>query len=253
VLTHETPDLVLTSVNLQLEQNKIELTAAADQISTLQSQSNALKTQLSQASTQAVENQNSSSSSSSSSPTNNYVIPSNVYTVVTTEKALIYITKSNNNAGYPIMEIREPRVKLPPGTLTWVYKTKVRVDGGSYFYESYDPDGKSEEQVYLRVQDLQVRLPSGKPDPFKFDSNVAKGQFTQKVVAHYAKSYDSGGKPVMEVYEPRIRYEAGTIELLIVEPVTATGGSLWYPIYDPDGKPSLYVQQQYVEFLLVWD
>ncbi|HKJ27790.1 MAG TPA: hypothetical protein VJ965_09145 [Anaerolineales bacterium] len=253
ILTHETPDIILTSANLQIAQNNLDLTQAANQIATLESQSDILKTQLAAASTQAASAGSSSSSSSSTSSSGNYNIPSNVYTVTTTTKAVIYITKRDNDAGYPIMQIYEPRVKFPPGTLTWVYKEVIRADGADYFYQSYDPDGQSELKAYFRLQDIQVRLPSGSPNPFNYPANVAKGEFKEKAVAHYANGYDSGDKPIMEVYEPRIKYEKGKTELLITEFVIATGGSHWYPIYDPDGKPSLYVPVSSVKFLYTWD
>jgi hypothetical protein len=253
VLTHETPDLLMTSAYLQLEQNKIELTAAANQIATLQSQSNVLKTQLSAAATKAAGSDDSDDDSSGGGGSDDYEIPSNVYTVVTIAKTLVYFSKRNNSSGYPIMEIYEPRVKFDPGTLAWVYKPKVRADGGGIFYQSYDPDGQSELKVYFRLQDIQIRLISGSPDPFTFPPKAAKAEFKEKSVVYVVKGYDQGNKPIMKILEPRIKYYQGDTEILVPNFVVATGGSHFFPIYDPDGKPSTFVREQDVFFLPIWD
>lgn len=252
ILTYETPDLVLTSANLQLEEQMVELTAAANEIATLQSQSILLQTQLAQSATQAASS-NNGGGNNNSSPAPNPDIPSNILTVVTTQKALVFFSKRDNDAGYPIMEIYEPRVKFAPGTILWVYPSRVRADGGDYFYQSYDPDGQSTLDVYFRVQDIQIKHPGASPNPFAYPLNVAMAQFTEKSVAYYAKGVDQGGKPIMEIIEPRIKYQAGDTEILYPAYVVATGGAHYYPIYDPDGKPSTYVRAVDVKFLYDWD
>ena len=263
ILTHETPDLMLTSANLQLGQSNLELTQAANQIATLENQSSALKTQLSAASTQAAaipavgstsgsssSGSSGSSSGGSTSGSSNQSVPSSIYTAVATSKTLVYFTKRDNNAGYPIMEIYEPRVKFQPGTVVWVYPEVIRADGADYFYKSYDPDGQSSMDAYFRYQDIQVRSAAINN---KYPSNAAMAEFKQKCVAHYYKRVDSGGKPIMITLEPRIRYESGSQEVLISKFVVATGGSHWYPIYDPDGKPSTFIHAECVKFLYTWE
>ena len=247
MLTSEPPEIILTALNLQLDSNGVKLTESANQISTLATESAALKTQLADSATNAVEDSNPNTSSSQ------YTIPSNVYTVVTVDKAVIFEAKSTNKAGAPIMLPYKPRVFLPPGTEAWVYKKQVKADGGGIFYESFDPDGQSDLKVYFRAEHIQIRLPNGRPDPDKYPSNVAKAVLTDKTVLFVVTSYDKAGKPIMNTYKPYIRYNVGSTEIVYPEYVIATGGSHWYPVYDPDGKPSGYIRSTFISFPLFWE
>ena len=256
VLTHETPDQVLTAVNLQLEEKVLELTAAAEQLSTLEAEANLLKTQVVKSEDSANDDENDNSNNNNNNNNNNndgFDVPSNVYVVVTTQKAVVYITKRNNDAGYPIMEPYVPRVKLEPARKAWVYKSSIRADGNDTFYESYDPDGNAELKVYFRAQDIQIKLDNGSPSPTKYPSNVAVAEFREKSLVWVQKGTDDGGKPIMVIYEPRIKYQGGEEELVIPKVIIGTGGTHFFAIYDPDGKSSAYVREKDVLFPLFWD
>ena len=248
VMTSHPPEIVLTALNLQLDSSGAKLTQAAQQISTLSAEFSALETQLAVISTDTAKNTSSDNTNSSG-----YKIPSNVYTVVTVEKATIFISKSNNKNGAPIMVPYEPRVYYPPGTETWVYKDKIKADGGAIYYESFDPDGQSDLKVYFSSKQIQIRLPNGNPDPDNFPGDVAKAKITDDTVVFVVTSYDKQGKPIMETYKPYIRYSSGKFEIVYPEYVVATGGSHWYPIYDPDGKPSGYIRSTFISFPEIWN
>lgn len=252
ILTNDPPNIVLTAVNLQLEQNQIQLTAAANQIATLSADSYRLETQVAAAKTQTAA---TADPGNNPPPNNNYNIPDNVYTVVTTDsKAYIFIEKSKNKAGAPIMGFYEPRVYLEPGTEAWVYKTSVKADGGEIFWESYDPDGSTvKEKLYFRGKQIQVKMPYGSPNPANYPGNVAKGTITDKATVNKITGYDDKGKPIMGTYQPIIKYEAGDTVLVYPKFVVATGGSYWYPIYDSDGKPSGYLPVTKVTFPVKWE
>jgi len=247
LMTSQPPEIILTALNLQLDSSGAKLTQAVQQISTLAAESSALETQLAIISTNAA-----ATSSDPKTSHSGYIIPSNVHTIVTIEKATIYITKSNNKAGAPVMEPYQPRVYIPAGTEAWVFKKGIKADGGSIYFESYDPDGQSDLRVYFSAKQIQIKLPDGKPDPDKFPGNVAKAMITEDTVVFVANSYDKEGKPIMETYKPYIRYATGKYEIVYPEYVIATGGSHWYPIYDPDGKPSGYLRSTFISFPEVW-
>jgi len=246
MMTSESPEIVLTALNLQLESNSIKLTEAANQIATMATEYSALKSQVAIVETNATDNSNQSSNP-------NLNLPSNVYTVITVDKAVIFEAKSKNKAGAPIMRPYEPRVFLPPGTEAWVYKNQVKADGGEIYYESYDPDGQADLKVYFRAKHIQIKLPNGKPDPENYPKNVAKASITDKTVIYVISSYDNQGKPIMETYQPAIRYNAGSTEIVYPEFIVGTGGTHWYAVYDPDGKPSGYLRSVFISFPLFWD
>ena len=259
VLTNEPPDIVLTAVNLQLDSNHVRLTEAANQIATLSAESRLLETKVASVSTQAAATAAASVSNSNSGPTNNsgsnYNIPANVYTIVTTaRKAFIWVPIDYNNKDAPIMDLHEPRVFFPPGTEAWVYKNPIKADGGALYYESYDPDGEIPKyKIYFQGKQIQVRLPYGTPNPANYPSNVAKTTVLDKATVHVIVGYDDAGKPIMDTYKPYIHYDPGKELILYPEYVIATGGSHWYPIYDPDGNPSAYLRDTKVKFLYEWD
>jgi len=248
VMTSEPPSIVMTALNLQLDSSNQKLTEASNQIATMASAASILETQLAAVSTKAA-----GGSSNPATTNDGYAIPSNVFTVVTVDRATIFSIKSYNKAGAPIMLPFEPRVVIPPGTEAWVYKESIKADGGAIYYESYDPDGESDLKVFFKASHIQIRLSNGNPNPDDFPSNVAKASFTQKTVLFVIDSYDKSGKPIMETYKPTIRYDPGMFEIVYPEFVVATGGSQWYPVYDPDGKPSGYLQSRFISFPQTWD
>ena len=260
VLSHESPNIVLTAMHLQIEDNQAQLTQSADQIATLEAESNLLETKVVQAATQAAATAAASSGSSSNSSgggntsSGNYNLPKNVYPVVTVDKAYIFVSNRDNKNGVPIMEHYEPRVSLPRGTEAWVYKNPIKADGGTLFYESYDPDGSTPKfKIYFKYNHIQLRPPYADPDPADYPANVARANPINKITVHVAVGQDAQGKPIMDTYKPFIHYKPGQHITLYPEYVVATGGSHWYPIYDPDGKPSAYVRADSVKFLYIWD
>jgi hypothetical protein len=248
MMTAKPQEIVITALNLQLDSSSLKLTEAANQIATMAAESSSLETQLAVVSTNAENN-----SSNQNSTSGGFTIPSNVHTVVTVQKATIFIPKSYNKAGAPIMLPYEPRVYLPAGTEAWVYKKSVKADGGAIYYESYDPDGQTATKVYFKASHIQIRLPSGSPDPDKFPANVAKAEIIDKTVLFVATSYDKAGKPIMVTYKPYIRYNPGNFEIVYPKYVIATGGSHWHPVYDPDGNPSGYIRSTFISFPGTWD
>jgi len=257
VLTYEPHNIVMTAIYLQLENNQVQLTEAANQIATLKAESNSLETQVVNSSTQAAATAqaNSGASGSSSGGSSSYNLPANVYPIVTVDdKAYIFITKRNNNKGAPIMEHYEPRVWFPPGTEAWVFKNAIKADGGQLYYESYDPDGETPPfKVYFKATQIQIRPPFGNPNPKNYPADVAKGVLTEKRAVHEVVGYDDTGKPIMDTYKPFIHYEVDQSVLIYPKYVIATGGSHWYPIYDPDGKPSGYLPVGSIMFPAVWE
>ena len=243
VLTNDEPDLIATSLNFQIDEYELTMTAAANQIASLQAQ----KATLIPAATSAAGSSGGTTSSSG------YIIPANVYTVTVIHDAFLEITKRNNNKGVPIMEQVQPQIKLDPGFLTWVYKDYLVADGGAKYYKVFDPDGESAEDYYLRYLDIQIKMPNGSPPPATYPGDVVKVKTISNAAANYIVDYDSKGKPIMATYDPIIRYETGDRVLVHGRRVFATGNKLFVAIYDPDGKSSLYLVVAKIEFLLVWD
>ena len=152
------------------------------------------------------------------------------------------------------MEIYEPRVEFPPGYEAWVYKNPVKADGGTIYYESYDPDGDPPDfKIYFKANQIQVRPPGGTPDPRNYPADVAKAEVILKAVVNTPHGYDDQGKPIREPYKPYIRYEVGQTVLVYPKYVVATGGSHWVAIYDPDGNPSAYLWLGWLDFPTIWE
>lgn len=247
ILTNESPDVVLTAINLQLENEQLQLTQSAEEVASLNATISALETAV------AVANENSNSSSNSGGSSSEYEIPSNVYNITMVQKATVWVVSDYNAKGAPVMAPFQPRVYLDAGSPAWVYKTEVQADGGTIFYESYDPDGESDQKYYFIAKDIQIRLPSGKPDPDNYPDNVAKATLIDNTVLFVAASYDNQGKPVITSYQPIQKFKAGDTVIIYPAAVIATGGEPYYFVYDPDGSPSTYIRAKFVVFPLFWD
>jgi hypothetical protein len=244
-------------MNLQLADNQARLTESASQIQTLSAESAALETQVALALAQAASSsQNTEKTNTGGGQQNNqeYDLPSNVYTVVTVDKATIFVANSTNDKGALIMEPYQPRVQLPPGTEAWVYKTAITADGGTIFYESYDPDGDVPDfKVYFRDSHIQIKPENSNPNPQNYPANVARAEILERYTLHTPVGYDKQGKPDMEAYKPYIHYDPGDRVIVIAEPVIATGGIPYYPVYDPDGNPSGFIRYNVLGFPLFWN
>jgi PBP1b-binding outer membrane lipoprotein LpoB len=255
VLTYEPPNIVMTAMALQLEDNQAKLTQSANQISTLMAESAALETQLASNATQvAATKAVSTGGGNQESSGGKYELPSDVYTVVMVDKSTVFVANRTNLKGAPIMEPYKPRVYITAGTEAWVYKTPIVADGGGIYYESYDPDGDIPEfKIYFKAKHIQIRAPGAKPDPKNFPANVAIAEFIDDYALHVIVGYDKAGKPVMDTYKPYIKYKVGDREIVYPKWIVATGGMLYLPVYDPDGEPSGYIKAWKVKFPQFWE
>jgi hypothetical protein len=230
-----------TSLSLQIEQMQVTLTAAAEQIATLNSQEKTL------AAAATVGSQSGSSSSYG------YSIPSNVYTVTIIDDAFLEIPHGINDKGVPIMQQVQPQIRLDPGFQTWVYKERVPADGGGVYFQVFDPDGEQAEDYHLRLRDIQIRMPNGRPNPSNFPSDVAKAVTNSTAIGYYIDGYDEFDRPIMEATNPRISYDANQTVLVHAGRVIASGFYVFYAEYDPDGNPGVFILGEELEFLKVWD
>ncbi|MBN2043708.1 MAG: hypothetical protein JW757_01710 [Anaerolineales bacterium] len=254
VLTNEPLNIVLTAVNLQLDENNLRLTEAANQIATLSAERDLLETQIAAAKTQSAAeagNQNNTGNPGD----DDYDIPSNVYTnVIIADKGYIFVVDGYNKNGAPIMNFYEPRVSFPAGLRGWAYKNAVKADGGALYYQVYDPDGQTtKEKLYYQGKQIQIKLPNGNPNPANYPPDVAKAKVLERVTVHVIVGYNDKDKPIFEPYKPYVHYEPGKELILYPKYVLGDGATYWYPIYDPDGKPSAYLPAAKVAFLYIWD
>lgn len=241
ILDNMQPDLVSTALNFQIDEYEITLTAAAGQISTLDAQNETLAAR------------KSPSSSSSSSLNSGYDIPADVIVATVIKSVVLETSKRDNDKGKPIMVQYQPKIKLEPGFQTWVFEDFVIADGGGRYYKVYDPDGESAADFYLRDSKIQVKLPNGTPPPGDYPGDVVKVRAINNARAFFISDYDSSGKPIMASFEPRIVYEVGDTALVHAKQVITTGNVIFYALYDPDGKSSLYLVGYKLEFLPIWD
>jgi len=72
-------------------------------------------------------------------------------------KAVLREIKSYNNAGVPVMGIREPRVIFYTGDEVWIYPTPIKTDGGTIYYKFYDPDMNYPLPLYIRDVDIEIQ------------------------------------------------------------------------------------------------
>lgn len=188
---------------------------------------------------------------------------------VTRYKTVLREIKEYNKKGYPIMRVREPRIRYDEGDTIEVYAfggedggPLYRSDGLDYYYKVYDSDGQEEE---LYVPSWHVAIVEGTvptpdtptPAPTNDGISLFVRVITTKTVLRMIESYNDNGYPNMIIREPRIRYEYG--ELI---PVYATGGvddgpyyfsdgaSGYFRVYDSDGQEEeLYVVSWHVEIV----
>ncbi|TES90445.1 MAG: hypothetical protein E3J88_04125 [Anaerolineales bacterium] len=80
-----------------------------------------------------------------------------VLSIVVGEKAVLRGIRSYNNAGVPVMGIREPRVIFYTGEEVWIYPTPITTDGGTIYYKVYDPDMNYPVPLYIRDIDIAIQ------------------------------------------------------------------------------------------------
>lgn len=79
-------------------------------------------------------------------------LPSNQKVAEANGNAPWYRKKGENSAGKPIMVKTNPVQRFNDGQIFWIYKNKIRADGGGYFYKISGPSvGKG---YYVRVGDV---------------------------------------------------------------------------------------------------
>jgi len=82
--------------------------------------------------------------------------PSNVILGEFIEGGLLREIINYNAAGKPVMRIYEPRYKFGAEDQIWLYEEAILTDGGSYYYEVYDPDFTYPVTLYARVIDIAI-------------------------------------------------------------------------------------------------
>jgi hypothetical protein len=247
VINHDEPNLVATALSFQIDEFSLTMTAAADQIATLEAQQSTLVASGSSGGGQ------SSGSGSSTTLIFGYELPANVTPATITDDAFLEIKGPLNPNNVPIMQQYMPQIHLYPGFSTFIYDDLLVTDGGGRYYEVYDPDGYSIAEFYLRSRDIQIKYRGGTPNPMNYPADVVKAKALFNVIGYEIVGYDGNNKPIMAAAEPHIAYEAGDSILIHGARVYSTGNFLYYAVYDPDGKPSIYLVGNKLEMLKVWD
>lgn len=184
-------------------------------------------------------------------------------------KTVLREIKQLNKKGYPIMRIREPRIRYDEGEFIEVYAfggedggPLVRSDGLDYYYKVYDPD-RIEEDLYVpswHVEIVEGSVPTPEtttPMPTSDAIFLYVRVIATKTLLRVIESYNEDGSPVMVIREPRLRYDYG--EMI---PVYATGGEegdyqyfydgtvFYFRVFDSDGQEEeLYVVSWQVELV----
>jgi hypothetical protein len=83
-------------------------------------------------------------------------VPSNVVLGQVVGQAVLREIINYNNAGRPVMRIYEPRYIFYGGEQLWLYAEPVLTDGGSYYYEVYDPNFSYPVSLFARVIDIEI-------------------------------------------------------------------------------------------------
>jgi hypothetical protein len=83
-------------------------------------------------------------------------VPSNVVLGEFITGGLLREVLNYNAAGRPVMRIYEPRYKFGGGDQIWVYAEAIITDGGSYYYQVYDPNFTYPVTLYARAIDITI-------------------------------------------------------------------------------------------------
>ncbi|MGD8458385.1 MAG: hypothetical protein PVF83_18570 [Anaerolineales bacterium] len=215
-----TEDVLGTVVALQET-----LDAASAQISTLEAEKTSSPS-------------GSSGSSGSNTATPEFELPSNVRVVTIIHRANLRISKRTNDAGKPVMSMPSPRIILDEGSIQYIYNKRVDADGDVVFYEIWDPDGVVTQVLYIRAVDIQFRTSKYNTAYGPIPEGVVFGRVDPQAVLRYIKEYNTGGRPIMRIKEPRVVLLKDVETWIYPEPVLSDGGNLFYEIYDPDGNVS---------------
>ncbi len=179
----------------------------------------------------------SSPTSSSSSTSTTIKLPADVRQVTVIQQANLRISKRNNAVGKPIMSIPKSRIVLTEGAQQYIYKDRVDADGSIVYYEIYDPDGVVTQVLYIRAVDIQLRNSRYNTNYGPIPEGVVYSEvINSKAVMRYIKEYNSKGKPILKIVDPRVVLEKGDQTWIYPSPIISDGGNPFYEIYDPDGK-----------------
>lgn len=236
----ETPTVQsLEDLNNQIEELQLTVTASAAEIIALEAQNKVLKTQV-------ATNANTGGSNSGGSSGSSSDVPSDVMIVTVSRKAFLRDKVRSNKQGAPVMAIRDPRIILPTGTYTWVYKKAIQADGGTIYYEIHDPDGKVSRVLYIRAKDFQVRSIGSEPFPSDIPLDVLLVEFPDKEYAREITGYNDKKAPIMLIAEPRVPFDPGDRTWIRGTEIIGSDATIYYEIYDPDGQVSkrLFVRKK---------
>lgn len=221
-----TPDITQAQLNARIEELEITVTAAARDLADLKATNAAL----------AAKAASSSGSGGSSSSNSEYDIPSNVVEITFITEAFLRDQVGTNNKDAPVMGIREPRVKLPAGTHSWVTNNRIMADGGVPYYEIYDPDGEVSRIFFIRLKDMQIRKIGAQPFSDSIPLDVVLAEFPDKAFIRSIRETRENGKLVMRIHEPRIQFNDGDRIYIRIVPVVAEGGTVHFEVFDTDGE-----------------
>jgi hypothetical protein len=134
------------------------------------------------------------------------------------------------------MSIPKSRIILVEGAQQYIYKKRVDADGSVIYYEIYDPDGVVTQELYIRAVDIQFRTSQYNTSYGPIPEGVVFSEVTGgKAVMRYIKEYNSQGRPIMKIVEPRVVLRDGDETWIYPTPIITDGGNPYYEIYDPDG------------------
>ena len=134
------------------------------------------------------------------------------------------------------MSIPKTRIILEEGAKQFIYKKRVDADGDDVYFEIYDPDGVVTQVLYIRAVDIQKRTSSYNTSWGPIPEGVVLAEVANpRAVMRYIKEYNTAGKPLMKIIEPRVVLENGDQTWIYPSPVISDGGNPFYEIYDPDG------------------
>ena len=71
-------------------------------------------------------------------------------------KANLREIRAYNDSGIPIMGIPDDRVIFEAGDSIWIYPRPIESDGGTIYFQIYDPDGNVSRILYVRDKDIII-------------------------------------------------------------------------------------------------
>lgn len=80
----------------------------------------------------------------------------------------------------------------------------------------------------------------------RWPEGVADVVFLERSLVWEVKGYNNLDRPIMEIYEPRVKFQMGDILQVYTKRIAADGGGTYYEVFDPDGAVTivLFVRSQ---------